>query len=102
MSEEAERTRLDWLGALNNPGARRIFGLMIHSAAFERSHIYNSPLETAFKEGIRSVSLDIKELIELAKPGETAVLLAEIMKEKQYEQRKLRNLADGSNDDEGA
>jgi hypothetical protein len=98
---ERDQTRLDWLGALKNPVARRIFGMMIHSAAFQRSHIYDSALETAFNEGVRSVSLNIKELIEMAMPGETAVLLAEIMKEKQDEQRTLRNVSN-QNDAEGA
>ena len=82
MAEQAakaleEQTRLDWLGALACPGARRIFGRMICTAAFGRSHCPGDPQATAFNEGIRAVGLEIMQFVEQAKRGESAALLAE-------------------------
>jgi len=79
-----ERIRLDWLGALNCPGSRRIFGRMIYSATFGRSHTAGDPLNTAYQEGQRAAYVTIMNEIENAKPGETAVLLAENLKEKNH------------------
>jgi len=78
---DLERERLDWVGALENPGARRIFGRMIYNATFSQSHIQGDALATAFREGVRGVGIEIAHKIEQAKPGEVAALLAETMKE---------------------
>ena len=76
-----EQIRQNWRSALACPGARRIFGRMVHTAAFSQSHYFGDSLATAFNEGARSVGLSIMQQIELAKPGETAVLLAENLQE---------------------
>lgn len=76
-----EQMRQDWRSVLACPGARRVWGRIIHSTAFGRSHCPGDALATAFNEGSRAVGLEIMSQIEMAKPGETAVLLAETLQE---------------------
>ena len=78
---DSEQIRLDWLGALECPGARRIFGRMIYNAAFGWQHCPGDSHGTAFNEGSRAVGLGIMNEIEQAKAGEVAVLLAETIQE---------------------
>jgi len=89
MPDSEERIRLDWLGALNCPGSRRIFGRLIYGAAFGQSHVAGDALATAFNEGLRSLAVTIMNGIETAKPGETAVLLAFALKEMNHEAQTL-------------
>jgi hypothetical protein len=86
-----ESTREDWLGALACPGARRIFGRIIYNSTHGRSHCPSDSLATAYNEGRRAVGLEIMQQIEQAKEGETAVLLAETLKEIHHERRKQSN-----------
>ena len=84
---DSEQIRLDWLGALESPGARRIFGRMIYNASFGRSHCPGDPQGTAFNEGTRAVGLEIMQTIEQVKTGESAVLLAETIQEINHARR---------------
>ena len=76
-----EQVRQDWREALACPAARRIFGRMIHLAAFSRSHCPGDTHGTAYNEGIRAAGLEVMAAIEMVKPGETAVLLTATLQE---------------------